>query len=318
MREAPPGRADPSPSHPGLILGRVTSVTPDPPTFLDVPALLESSLPRPRPAWIWYGMVALAVVVLTMTAAAGQNPQLKLVVRFFGGLAMIALVIGMASYASYVVKQQRKEQQRVEAIEELVQLRRWDQAAAMLDSMLAKSMLTMGARLQSLVYLASVLARYHRFGDAIAVQTYLLKHAEFDATTGHGLKLMRTMALLHEDQLVDADRALGELRREAPDSAGLTLIEIYRDVKTGHPEEAIDLFHAKAPALRSQLGHRIADAYALVARAHDLIDQNAQAAAAFEKATLLAPVEELCRRYPEVAAIRDKYPPAVAPAAEAA
>jgi hypothetical protein len=290
-------------------------VTPAPPSFLDVPTLLESSMPRPRPAWIWYGMVALAVVVLTMTAAAGQNPQLKLVVRFFGGLAMIALVISMASYASYVVKQQRKEQQRVEAIEELVQLRRWDQAAAMLDSMLAKPTLTMGARLQALVYLASVLARYHRFGDAIAVQTYLLEHAEFDANIGHGLKLMRTTALLHEDQLVDADRALGDLRRESPDSAGLALIEIYRDVKTGHPEEAIDIFHAKAPALRSQLGHRIADAYALVARAHDLIDQNAEAAAAFEKATLLAPVEELCRRYPEVAAIRDKYPAAAAPAA---
>ena len=274
-------------------------------------------MPRPRPAWIWYGMVALAVVVLTMTAAAGQNPQLRLLVRFFGGLAMIALVIGMASYASYVVKQQRKEQQRVEAIEELVQLRRWDQAAAMLDAMLGRPTLTMGARLQSLVYLAGVLARYHRFGDAIAVQTYLLKSAEFDGTTGHGLKLMRTMALLHEDQLVDADRALGDLRREAPDSAGLTLIEIYRDVKTGHPEEAIELFHARAPALRSQLGHRIADAYALVARAHDMMDQHAEAAAAFEKATLLMPAEELCRRYPEVAAIRDKYPAATAPSAAA-
>jgi hypothetical protein len=305
-------------SHADAILVKVALVTPAPSSFLDVPALLESSMPRPRPAWIWYGMIAIAVVVLTMTAAAGQNPQLKLVVRFFGGLAMIGLVIGMASYASYVVKQQRKEQQRVEAIEELVQLRRWDQAAAMLDAMLAQPTLTMGARLQALVYLATVLARYHRFADAIAVQTYLLEHAQFDPSTGHRLKLMRTMALLHEDQLVDADRALGDLRRESPDSAGLALIEIYRDVKTGHPEEAIEIFHAKAPALRSQLGHRIADAYALVARAHDLIDQNSEAAAAFEKATLLAPVEELCRRYPEVAAIRDKYPAAAAPVAEAA
>lgn len=285
----------------------------EPALFLDVPTLLEHSVPKPRPAWVWYGMIAFAVVVLTATGAAGQNPQLKLVVRFFGGLAMLGLVVAMAWFTSHVVKQQRKEQQRVEAIEELVQLRRWDQAAAMLDAMLAKPALTMGARLQALVYLASVLARYHRFGDAIAVQNYLLEHAEFDAGTAHGLKLMRTMAMLHEDQLVDADRALGDLRRELPDSAGLALIEIYRDVKTGHPAEAIEIFHAKAPALRAQLGHRIADAYALVARAHDLLDQNAEAAVAFERATLLSPVEELCRRYPEVAAIREKYPAAVAP-----
>ncbi len=274
-------------------------MAPEPELFLHVLSLLERSIPKPRPSWVWYGLITFAVVVLTATAAAGQNPQVKLVVRLLGGLAM--------------VKQQRKELQRVEAIEELVQLRRWDQAAAMLDSMLAHPTLTMGARLQALVYLASVLARYHRFGDAIAVQNYLLEHAEFDAGTAHGLKLMRTMAMLHEDQLVDADRALGDLRRESPDSAGLALIEIYRDVKTGHPDEAIEIFHAKAPALRAQLGHRIADAYALVARAHDMLDQNAEAAVAFDKATLLAPVEELCRRYPEVAAIRDKYPAAAAP-----
>ena len=213
----------------------------------------------------------------------------------------------------HTVKEQRKEQQRVEAIEELVQLRRWDQAAAMLDALLSQPARLPGARLQALIYLAGVLARYHRFADAITVQNYLLDHAQFDPGTTHGIKLMRTMAMLHEDQLFDADRALGDLRREAPDSAGLALIEIYRDVKTGHPEEAIELFNSRAPALRSQLGHRISDAYALVARAHDLLGQDAPAAAAFEKATLLAPAEELYRRYPEVAAIRDKYPPAPIP-----
>jgi tetratricopeptide (TPR) repeat protein len=288
-------------------------MVPTPDTFLDVPRLLESSLPKPRPAWLWYALLAFALLILTTTSAAGQNPQIQLIVRFFGGLAMLGLVIGMGWFTSHAVKQQRKEQQRVEAIEELVQLRRWNEAAAMLDAMLSQPALAMGARLQALIYLANVLARYHRFADAIAVQNYLLEHAEFDPATAHAIKLMRTMAMLHEDQLVDADRALSDLRREAPDSAGLALIEIYRDVKTGHPAEAIDLFHAKAPALRAQLGHRIADAYAIVARAHDLLDQNDQAAAAFEKATLLAPAEELYRRYPEVAVMRDKYPAAPAP-----
>jgi hypothetical protein len=91
------------------------------------------------------------------------------------------------------------------------------------------------------------------------------------------------------------------------------MIEIYRDVKTGHPEEAIEVFKQKSDAIRTQLGHRIADAYALVARAHDLLDQTTEAAAAFENATLLTPFEELVRRYPEVAPLRDKYPAATMP-----
>ena len=275
-------------------------------------------MPQPRPAWLWYALFGFTLVVLTSTFAASGNPQAQAAVRAIGGMAMLGSVVAMGLYTSHTVKQQRQEQQRVEAVEELVQLRRWDQAAAMLDTLLSQPTRTMGARLQAMIYLASVLARYHRFADAIAVQSYLLEHAEFDPGTAHGLKLMRAMAMLHEDQLVDADRAMNELRRDAPDSAGLALIEIYRDVKTGHPAEAIDIFNTRLPALRSQLGHRVADAYALIARAHDLLGQDAEAAAAFERATLLSSPDELYRRYPEVAAIRDKYPAAASPQTAAA
>jgi thioredoxin-like negative regulator of GroEL len=285
----------------------------DPPTILDVPQLLENSLPRQRPAWIWYALIGFAVALLTSTLASGQNQALQMYVRALGGLAMLGVVIAMGIFTSHTVRQQRKEQQRVEAIEELVQLRRWDQAAAMLDAMLSEPTRMAGSRLQALIYLAGVLARYHRFADAIAVQNYLLEHAQFDPGTTHGIKLMRTMAMLHEDQLFDADRAISELRREAPDSAGLTLIEIYRDVKTGHPEEAIELFNARTAILRAQLGHRISDAFALIARARDLLGQDTQAAEAFDKATLLVPADELYRRYPEVAALRGKYPAAAMP-----
>ena len=253
-------------------------------------------MPRARAWWPWYLLLAFAVLVMTTAVASARQTGVQVLINALSGLLMLGAVVLMGVAASNAVKRQRAEQQRVEAIEELVQLRRWDQAAAMIDSLLSQPTRTMGARLQGLIYLASVLARYHRFADAITVQNYLLDHAQFDPGTGHGLKLMRTMAMLHEDQLFDVDRALGDLRREAPDSAGLALVEIYRDVKTGHAAEAIDIFQSRIPTLRAQLGHRVADAYALVARAHDLLGQEAAAAAAFERATLLAPAEELYRR----------------------
>jgi hypothetical protein len=284
-----------------------------PANFLDVPQLLESSQPAPRQSWTWYIMGIFALIVLTSTWASSRNPQLQLVVRMLGGLTMIGVVVAMALLTSHTVKQQRQEQQRIEAVEELVQLRRWDQAAGMLESILSQPTRSPAARIQALIYLASVLARYHRYDDAIQVQNYLLEHAQFDPGTTQGIKLMRAMAMLHVDHLVDADRAIGDLRRENADSAGLALIEMYRDVKTGHAAEAVQTFQDRLPAMRTQLGHRVADAYALAAKAHDLLGQDADAASVWEKATLLSPVEELTRRYPELAGLTDKYPPASLP-----
>src|SRR6476469_6385661 len=127
------------------------------------------------------------------------------------------------------------------------------------------------------------------------------------------------MGMLREDHLFDADRAIADLRRSTRRSeeseqsdassgpgleyAGLALIEIYRDVKTGHPDEAIELFNAKLPILRQQLGHRVGDAYALAARAYDLLGRRDEAQDAYEKATSLSAGSELLRRYPEVAAL---------------
>ena len=204
----------------------------------------------------------------------------------------------------------------VEAAGELVQLRRWPQAGLVLEQILSRPSPSHLLRSQALMYLATVLARYHRFDDAIAVQNHLLDHALLDRNSAFALRVGRAMAMLREDHLFDADRAISEMRRlEGPEeSAGLALVEIYRDVKTGHPDEAIDLFETKLPTLRDQLDHRVADAYALASRAYDLRGRDAEARDAWAKATLLVPPGELVRRYAEVKSIAEKYPASGAPA----
>ena len=84
-------------------------------------------------------------------------------------------------------------------------------------------------------------------------------------------------------------------------------------MKTGHPDEAIDLFSKHLPQMQQQLGHRVADAHGLVAKAYDQLGMEPQAKAAFDRATLLAPPSELFRRYPELAKLAEKYPPTLAP-----
>jgi hypothetical protein len=204
----------------------------------------------------------------------------------------------------------------MQAIDELVQLRRWEQAAVGLSGLMSSPMKSMGARIQALIFLVSVLGQRGRYADAISVQEYILEHVRMDEGTTFGLKLGRAMAMLHDERLFDADRAINELRRSegAPvASGGLALVEIYRDVKTGHPQEAVDMLLSRPEAVRDQLGHRSADAFALVARAYDLMENEAEARRWYAKATLLAPAKEL-NRYPEVRALAEKYPATIAPA----
>jgi tetratricopeptide (TPR) repeat protein len=283
--------------------------------FMDVGFLLEASQPRQRTGWFWYAMGGFLLVVLASTYASMHSSKATNLINQLSGLVMFGVIAGMSMVTWAAVRRARVEQMRIESIEELVQLRRWPLAAIILNGMLSQPTRSAHGRVQALIYLTAVLARYGRFADAIAVQEHLLDHVEMDPGTDYGLRLGRAMALLHEERLFDADRAINELRRTCPDqsSAGLALVEIYRDVKTGHPAEAIELFNAKLSVLRAQLGHRTADAWGLAARAYDLLDRHDEAGAAYANATLLAPAAELHRRYAEVATLSGKYPCSEAP-----
>jgi tetratricopeptide (TPR) repeat protein len=289
-------------------------MTPEPPAFLEVAALIERSEPRARHGWLAYaaGVFLLLVVLTTYLSLQGLTG----VVQSLSALAMLGVMVTLVAITWNAAKRQRAEMQQVEAVEELVQLRRWPQAALLVQSMLSEPTRSLVARVQALVYLSSILARYQRFEDAIAVQTYLLTHVGMDDRSSHGLRLGRAMAMLREDHLVDADRAISELRRSegGKESGGLALVEIYRDVKTGHPAEAIERFEKSLPMFQEQLGHRTGDAYALLAKAYDMLGRSDEARTAYEKATLLTAVSELDRRYPEVATLRGKYPLAPIPA----
>jgi tetratricopeptide (TPR) repeat protein len=281
--------------------------------FLDPLELIERSHPLPRTGWLWYLAGGFMVVVLMSTYAGSRSPELQAMVRVLAGISMLGLTLLMSLITWFAVSRQREE--ALEAMEELVQLRRWPEAAMMLQAMLSAPVRSPQARLQALIYLTGVLARYHRYSDAMVVQEHLLEEGYLDPGAAYAMRLGRAMAMLHEDQLVDADRAIGELRRvEGSDqSAGLALVELYRDVKTGHPAEAIEIFTKRQEVLRKQLGHRVADAWALAAKAYDMVGHEDSARVAYANATLLAPIAEISRKYAEVASLTGKYTPAAAP-----
>lgn len=284
-------------------------------SFLDVGQLLESSMPRPRGSWFWYIAGVFALILLSSSYLQSRFASHQKVVESMATLLLMALIGVVFATTFYAARAGQREQVQLEAIEELVMLRRWQQAAEMLAEMLSRPARTHAARAQALIYLGAVLARYHHFGDAITVYDHLLEHAPDDGEAVYGLRLGRAMALLRDDRLFDADRAITELRRlpGSEHSGGLALVEIYRDVKTGHPQEAAEHFERKREVLQRQMGVRMADAMVLAARANDLLKWEDVARALYEDATLLVCEQELARRYPEVAPLVGKYPPAQMP-----
>ncbi len=288
----------------------------NPAESLDVHAMIADSAPRPRGMWVWGFSLSILAVMLLGEFAASRQPNLAATIHGATGLATIALVVAAVVVAITAVRRQRAEQRAVAVLEERVQLNRWDEAIALLRQLLSSPMRLPVAWAQALLWLAMALIRFERFEDAIALHDHLLEHVPMDPATAHGVRLARAMAMLREDHLVDADRALSDLRRggATAQSAGLALIEIYRDIRTGHPAEAIDIFESRRDLLRTQLSHRSADAWALAARGYDLIGRPADAAAAYENATLLSSPAELHRRYPELSSLEGKYAPATLPA----
>src|SRR4051812_44827784 len=131
------------------------------PAFFDVHSLLEQSQPRARGGWFWYGVGVFLLIVMVSAYATSQSPQLKGLIDLASMLAMIGLMVAMAMITSAAVRRQRDEMRRVEALEELIQLRRRPEAATLSQGMLSQPTRTPQARVQALLFFSSILARYH-------------------------------------------------------------------------------------------------------------------------------------------------------------
>ncbi len=309
------------------------SVEPASNIFLDPQPLLESSrvVGIRVPAW---PLLLLGILVLFLLSSTSEEP----VIKFLQFLTLPILVLTSVALTLFRLRLARRvaaETEAVAALDELVQLRRWPEAANVAHRILSQPMMMPDRRVFALMGLAALLSRYHRFTDARLVHDALLNpdlgEPMIDPSLTHSVKVARAMSLLREDHLVDADRAMTDLRREVNQarddirreegqeraqkiqSAGVVLLDLYRDVKTGHPEEALTVFGRAMPALRDQLGIRIADAWVLAAAAHHALKQSDEAAAAFTNATRLVPAVELHRRYPETKHLSEHYTPATWP-----
>ena len=301
------------------------------------------------------------------------------------GMQLIAwcVTLGVLVWLWSLQRGHRREVRALDEIEDAVARKFYAESAHRLNKILSSPMRTPPNRLRALVLAGAVLGRSAMgrsggYDEAILIYDELIDTERLAGPGGVMVRVGRAMAMLHADQLYDADRAINNLRRlidrggaqqemrqfiqqQAPQEelssstasavsssaiqddasdgesdrksrdetrdetspdvsssepfavdpthiAGLRLVELYRDIKTGHVDEAVGLFHTGLDVLRLGLGQRVGEAYALLAVALDRLGDNASAQQAVLDATAMQPGADLGTRYPEFASVLKKYP----------
>jgi len=314
-----------------------------------VGALLEQS--RPSAGSRRIGLLVPLAWMGVFAAAAARLPTVEQTLISF---IAIGVTLGISLILRAAAGGAARERETLSQFEDNLALKQIAAAMGGLVGLLSRPMRTPEGRLRALILLATALARSDRQDEALQLYDELLERERLGGPGADVVRVARAMAMLRNDRLFDADRAITDLRQrlkrpaELPPpqplaelinddeeaevqpepaivpvedlepAAGLTehgvrlyagvrLVELYRDVKTGHLDDALALFDTEREALRRGLGHRYAEALALVAAAHDRLNHADEAARAFADATALAPVVDLIRKYPELAQLPTKY-----------
>ena len=179
-------------------------------------------------------------------------------------LAFLGVIATSIGHAARLAKRQRDEQELLRQADEAVRMGAWDRAGSLLSPLLLRPTDRQQVRLQGLIYLGGVYNRNGRFSDLIRLYEYILEHAATPPQIALSIRCMRAYAMLRDDRLSDAYEAISQLRRDFEGGSGmLSVIEIYRLVKTGHHGEALELFDQTRGKIIEQLSHRSADAWAL-------------------------------------------------------
>jgi len=283
--------------------------------FGPIEYVMRQSLPRPGVRWERYAVLGYFFVGAMLFAL------LPFAIVFFllclGGLSLFSVLLRASMTRASL------ESERLRVIDELIRLRRWTEAAAGLRNTMSQPLLSDQHWLTALGHWATLRLRYHEFEPASEILRRMLgemparfPHPIFVGPVGVALRIKLASTHLYTDQLVDFDNELSKIRRQIREIENpqeptatststanelrceLVALELYRDVVTHHPEEAIALYEQSREKLRDTLCHRFAGPMALAAHAYRVQGDRARAGKMFADACLLMPEVELRRLYP--------------------
>lgn len=202
--------SDVVPVHPDAAAASPAPEPVDAGVWFDVPRLLAHSRPQTGRGVLLLPPLGLgALLGALLITAFNPGPA-----GIFLAIVLLGVSVGTTIYLARLAAAARAERQRVREAEELVTLRHWPQAAAVLRSLLDRPMRLNPSRRTALVALARTLGRYGLYDEAIEVADAILADRGTDPATRFAVGCGRAMLLLQSGRLSDANDAIGRLRSE--------------------------------------------------------------------------------------------------------
>jgi tetratricopeptide (TPR) repeat protein len=270
---------------------------------------LHDNGPRPpRSRRLILGGAIVALVVLLLVG--GRHPVLALAP--WGGL------LGLMGWLVYQRHTLLRARRSLNEMRELTMLRRNRRAAQMAYRLIPQLRVWPDFHAQAVMLLADNCMQIEAWEPAIGTYDFLLERLDQEGPTTQVLRAQRTLGLLHDDRLADADAELRRLghHAHAPLAAALhRAAELYRRVKTHHDPQA--LAETDRQALRrtlSPLGVEAGYYYALIAEACRRAGRADLAAPWWRDATLLLPPQRIASHVPETAPLAESHSLPSAPA----
>lgn len=292
----------------------MTDVQADNPESLTVgraEALIASSRPHGRGYWLlrrWGPITGIAGAVLLLWNIPESAGGWSLV-----PLAILAIVLGVSWYFGLTLRRRHSLQTRAA---EAVQTRQWAHAQALLQQVLSRPIDSPEMRGSALLSLAEVAASRGRHAAAVTLCDSVLEIRTGEASARLA-KIRKALSLLAEDRLTDANTLIDSLRaQQLPEPLG-TLVELavlYRQIRTGHVEDAVAAAPQLARRAREHLGHRAAMVYGLQASAHLAGGDRPSAERYYDCATRLMTPARLGEQLPDLASLDGQLEPARRPA----
>lgn len=277
---------------------------------------VDQSRPRPRFPLMPVMLVGGVAIMVGLLMGDAPSDAGKLAQRGLAYLIPLVLLGLAVAWGGYMSRQLRDEEEAVCQIEDAVRLRTYEPMIWTLAGLLSRPMLSPLARARALFAYVGAMVKFGRFEEAALAVDLMLDEGVPVGMVG-SLRGARAYAMLREDRLFDADRALTDIKkmgRDGPMGALLALSEQYRDVRTGHADDVLEKHSARRTLVAGHISTRVADLDALAAWAALRLGQRELASALWRRATTVGQASELTERYPELSSVAGELSPTPLPA----
>lgn len=260
---------------------------------------------QPRRGFLQGHKLLAALAILGLLSMLFRSPPL---LNWLVPLSVAALVT-IGSWT--LIRRQRAASSQLAAGLTALQLRDYPRAQQLLIASMSRPVYNPVQRTGGLLALAMVAEHQRCYEPALRLYESVLSSPRCQWSQYHLAAVAKALSLLRLDRLTDAVDYIAQLEKTSlppPSRAMLSMVQLYRQIRTGQSAVALENYDQIAAQARDHLGTGAAPIYGLLALAHDRQSDQAGARLWWLRATMLLRGAELVHYFEELQPLTQKWP----------